>query len=183
MELTEKRLDGEEKYRGIVVDIRVDRVSLPDGRESRREVVSHPGGVCVLPITEDGQVYLVRQFRYAVGRELLEVPAGKLEKGEEPRLAALRELEEEVGIIPARLDYLGGLYVSPGITTEIIHLYVATGLRPGTAHLDPDEFLQVEKVPFDQALKMALAGELPDAKTAALILKAALLEKKENEHG
>ena len=80
MELTEKRLDGEEKYRGIVVDIRVDRVSLPDGRESRREVVSHPGGVCVLPITEDGQVYLVRQFRYAVGRELLEVPAGKLEK-------------------------------------------------------------------------------------------------------
>lgn len=179
MELMETTLKSTPRFHGVIVDVRTDTVRLPDGREAGREVVDHPGGVAVLPLDADGQAILVRQYRYPMGQVLLEVPAGKLEYGEEPRPAALRELEEEVGVIPDRLDYLGSLYVSPGISTEVIHLYLATGLRQGRRHPDEDEFLDVERLPFDRLLDMALGDELKDAKTAALVLKTALLKRRE----
>lgn len=177
MELKETQLTTTPRYHGVIVDVRTDTVRLPDGRESVREVVTHPGGVAILPLDDEGWVYLVRQYRYPIGRELLEVPAGKLEPGEDPRLAALRELEEEVGVIPDKLEYLGGHYASPGIATEIIRLYLATGLKRGTLHPDQDEFLNVERLKFTDLLDMALKDELMDAKTAALAMKAALLHK------
>ncbi len=179
MELTETTLSSTPRFHGVIVDVRTDTVRLPDGREAGREVVSHPGGVAILPLDDEGQAILVRQFRYPMGRVLLEVPAGKLEYGEEPRPAALRELEEEVGVIPDRLDYLGSLYVSPGISTEIIHLYLATGLHQGQCHPDQDEFLNIERLPFDHLLDMTLRDEVKDAKTAALVMKAALLRQRE----
>lgn len=175
MDLTEQQLTTTPRYHGVIVDVRTDTVRLPDGRQACREVVSHPGGVAILPLTEDGQVLLVRQFRYPTGQTLLEVPAGKLEPGEDPRPAALRELEEEVGVIPENLEDLGFLYVSPGISDEVIHLYLATGLKPGHVHPDQDEFLNLEQQPFPALLEQVMAGQVPDAKTAALVMKTALL--------
>jgi len=180
MDLTETMLITTPQYQGIVVDVRVDTVRLPDGSQSKREVVSHPGGVAILPITEEGNVILVRQYRYAMGSELLEVPAGKLEPGEDHRFSALRELEEEVGVIPDHLEYLGGLFVSPGISTETIHLYLATGLKQGQCHPDEGEFLKIETMPFEQLLEQVLAGQVSDAKTAALVMRVQL--QKEREH-
>lgn len=179
MDLIETKLDSAPRFRGVIVDVRTDTVRLPNGRTAAREVVTHPGGVAILPLTDDGRAILVRQFRYCVGRVLLEVPAGKLEPGEDPRPAALRELEEEVGMIPDRLEYLGGLYVSPGISTEVIHLYLATGLRRGRRHPDEDEFLHVETLPFPDLLERVMRGEVPDAKTAALVMKTQLLRERE----
>lgn len=179
MDLMEKQLASTPRFHGVIVDVRTDTVLLPDGRQAGREVVSHPGGVAILPLTDDDQVVLVRQFRYPVGQVLLEVPAGKLEPGEPHRPAALRELEEEVGLIPEHLDYLGGLYVSPGISTEIIHLYLATGLKPGRRHPDEDEFLNMDRLPLDTLLRMVLDGQVPDAKTAALVMKVKLLRERE----
>lgn len=179
MDLMETKLDSTPRYQGIVVNVRTDTVRLPDGRSAAREVVTHPGGVAILPLTDDEQVLLVRQYRYCVDEALLEVPAGKLEPGEDPRPAALRELEEEVGVIPENLDYLGFLYVSPGIATEKIHLFLATGLKPGQVHLDEDEFLNMERLPFGELLDQVLAGEITDAKTAALVMKTQLLRERE----
>lgn len=178
MELKETKLTSEPKYHGLVVDVRVDTVRLPDGRESRREVVTHPGGVAILPLTAQGEVLMVRQYRYCAGQVLLEVPAGKLEPGEEPLPAAMRELEEEVGMIAGRMEDLGYLYVSPGISTEIIHLYLATDLRSGHSCLDADEFLDVECIPLADLVEQVMAGTITDAKTAALILKTAQIKNK-----
>ena len=181
MELTETTLQSTPQYHGVIVDVRTDEVRLPDGNSAMREVVSHPGGVAVLPLTADGNVLMVRQYRYPVGDVLLEVPAGKLEPGEDPRPAALRELEEEVGVIPDSLVELGSLYVSPGISTEVIHLYLATDLKKGTCHPDEGEFLDILSVPFSKLLDLALYGTLNDAKTAALVMKTALLLKRQEE--
>ena len=175
----ERRLTATPRYHGVIVDVHTDTVRLPDGGEGVREVVEHPGGVAILPLTEDDEVILVRQYRYAVGEALLEVPAGKLEKGEDHYPAGLRELEEEVGLVPEKMEYLGGLYVSPGFCTEMIHLYLATGLKPGVAHPDEDEFLNVERMPFEKLLELVLAGEIKDAKTAALVMKTKLRKERE----
>ncbi len=179
MDLTETKLTSRQEFHGDIVDLFCDTVRLPDGRTAHREKISHPGGVAVLPLTDDGQALLVEQFRYVVDRTLLEVPAGKLEPGEDPRSAALRELEEEAGVIPDRLEDLGWLYVSPGISTEVIHLYLATGLRPGVCHPDEEEFLALRQIPFETLLNRVLRGELTDAKTVALVLKAALMKGRE----
>lgn len=179
MDLTETKLTSQQKFHGNIVDVFCDTVRLPNGQTAVREKVTHPGGVAILPLTDDGQVLLVEQFRYVVGQTLLEVPAGKLEPGEEPRPAALRELEEEVGVIPDRLEDLGWLYVSPGISTEVIHLYLATGLRPGVCHPDEEEFLAPHQIPFETLLNQVLQGELTDAKTVALVLKTALMKGRE----
>ncbi len=179
MDLTETKLSSELKFHGVIVDLHTDMVRLPDGRTAGREKITHPGGVAILPLEEDGRVILVEQFRYVIGKTLLEVPAGKLEPGEDPRPAALRELEEEVGVLPDKLEDLGYLYVSPGISTEVIHLYLATGLRPGTRHPDEDEFLAIHRIPFRTLLDQTMRGEITDAKTAALVLKTALLRQRE----
>lgn len=168
------------RYEGVVVSVRVDQARLSDGRLTLREVVEHPGGVAVLPLDTDGRVWCVRQFRYPFGRELLEIPAGKLEPGEDPAVCAARELSEETGFSADSLRSLGCSYSSPGISTEVIHLFLATGLRPGPAHPDDGELLGVEAHPLAELVDAVLRGELADAKSVAAILKTArLLEETE----
>ncbi len=172
MDYTEKKLRRVNRYEGIVVDLTVDRVLLPDGKESFREVVDHPGGVCVLPVDDEGYAYCVRQYRYAVGAHLIEAPAGKLERGEDPDKAVVRELSEETGFTAGRLIPLGQYYSSPGISTEKLHLYLALRLRRGEAHPDEGEFLDLVRIPYDELYDRALNGEIPDAKTAVIVLQA-----------
>ena len=156
MELTEKQVSSELKYKGVIVDVYLDRAELCDGKIARREVVKHPGGVTVLPVDSDGMCYMVRQYRYPAGKTLLETPAGKLEYGEEHLSCAVRELSEETGF-----------------STEIIHVYLARGLHAGKSHPDEGEFLNVEKYSFDTLTQMVADGEIEDAKTVIAILKAA----------
>ena len=175
MELMEKTLSSEEIFDGKILHIRRDAVELPDGRQATREVVDHPGGVCVLALDGEGRALLVRQFRYPYGRVLRELPAGKLEYGEEPEKAALRELREETGAVPGRFRSLGELYPSPGYCGEIIRMYLAEDLRFGEAELDDDEYLDLERVPFSLLAEQVLSGEIRDAKTIAAVLKAKCL--------
>lgn len=175
MDLIEKTISSASIFQGVIVDLRVDQIELPNGKPARREVVSHPGGVAVVPYHEDGTVTVVRQFRYPFGRVVTELPAGKLERGEDHRLAGLRELEEETGLTADQFIYLGGLLASPGFSDEVIHLYLARGLHEGACHPDPDEFLEFERLPFQALLDQAVRGELEDAKTVAGILKTKVL--------
>ena len=167
MELTEKTLSSEKIFDGVILHIRRDQVELPGGGRSVREVVDHPGGVCVLA--------LVSQYRYPYQRVVREVPAGKLEYGEDPREAALRELREETGATPGEFRSLGELYPSPGYCGEIIHMYLARDLTFGESSLDEDEFLNVERIPFEELVEQVLQGEIRDAKTIAAVLKGKLL--------
>ena len=172
MELLEKTLDSEEKYRGVIVTVTLDHAQLCDGRTVLREVVHHPGGVSVLPVDDEGFCYMVRQFRYPAGEQMLEIPAGKREKGEEPLACAVRELSEETGFTADRLVDLGRVYPTPGYDNEVIYIYLATGLHPGKSHPDDGEFLNVEKIHLDELTDMAMRGELIDAKSIIAVLKA-----------
>jgi len=134
MDLEEKRVDGKGVYSGVVINVRVDTILLPDGRQAKREVAEHSGGVAVLALDEKEEVIMVRQWRYPVGRALLEIPAGKLNRGEDPRACGLRELREETGFIPASFEPLGMIYPSPGYSDEILYLYLARELRFAGAH-------------------------------------------------
>ncbi len=175
MELTEKRLSTEQIFDGRILHIRRDLVELPDGTQSVREVVDHPGGVCILALDEENQALLVSQFRYPYEQVVRELPAGKLEYGEDPDAAAIRELKEETGAAPGEFRSLGELYPSPGYCGEIIRMYLARDLSFGEAHLDADEFLNLERIPFSQLVEQVLSGEIKDAKTIAAVLKAKLL--------
>ena len=175
MELTERKLGREDIFRGRIVDVHVDTVELPNGETATREVVDHPGGVCVLALDGQNRALMVSQFRYPYEKVLWEVPAGKLEYGEDPRQAAIRELKEETGAVAGDFRFLGELYPSPGYCGEIIRMYLARGLTFGEAHLDEDEFLNLERVPFDQLVEQVLSGEIRDAKTIAVVLKGKLL--------
>ena len=169
----EKQLTAETKYEGIIVNVRRDTVLLDNGRAAGREVVEHPGGVCVVAVTDGGDIVLVRQYRYAVGAELLEVPAGKLERGEDPFACAVRELSEETGYTAREWSPLLKLHSSPGFCEETLHVYLATGLTQEGAHPDEDEILCVEHVKFSQFKEMIIRGEISDSKTAAGALAAA----------
>ena len=171
MELMEKTVESQVLFSGKIITVRLDRAQLPNGRIASREVVEHPGGVCILPLFDDGTVSIVRQFRYPFQEVVTELPAGKLEKGEDHRLAALRELEEEVGARCGKLTYLGCLYASPGFSSEVLHMYLAQDLKQGQCHPDEDEFLESERIPFDQLFQKVMSGEITDAKTVALVLK------------
>lgn len=176
MDLTERTLSREEKFAGRIVTVHVDTVALPDGGTAAREVVDHPGGVAVLALDGGNNVLAVTQYRYPFGKPLLEIPAGKLDHpGEDPRAAGLRELKEETGAEPGRYESLGRILPSPGCYGEILHLYLARDLSMGEQHLDEDEFLNVERVPFDEMVRRCLSGEIEDAKTVAAVLKAKLL--------
>lgn len=172
MDITEKRIDGEEKYKGVIVRVVLDRVELMDGKITRREVVEHPGGVCVLPVDENGLCYMVRQFRYPFGKMLLEAPAGKLEKGEDPLACGVRELSEETGLSAEEMIPMGSMCTSPGYSTERLYLYLARGLHRGESHPDEGEFLNVERYPLSELVEMVMRNEIDDGKTVAAILKA-----------
>lgn len=163
--LVERGLTQESVYRGKLLKIRVDTVALPDGEIANREIVEHPGAVAVLPLTDDGQVVLVRQFRYAINRITLEIPAGKLEWGEEPEVTCRRELAEETGLEATALDKLTEIVVAPGYSSERLTLYKATGLKPVVAAPDDDEFIETVTMPVDEVHAMIKRGEIQDAKT------------------
>ena len=171
MELFEKTLKQEYKYEGKILNLRVDKAELPNGRECTREVVEHNGGVTIAALSDENELLFVRQFRYPYGEVVLELPAGKLEKGEDPFTAGVRELEEETGAVASKYIDLGKFYPSPGYCGEVIHLYGATGLSFTHQNLDADEFLNVEKIPLSKAVEMVLNNEIPDGKTQAAVLK------------
>lgn len=172
MELTEKRINGERRYSGIIVNVRLDRAELSNGSTVKREVVEHPGGVTVLPVDGDGNCYMVRQFRYPFSRTMLEAPAGILEPGEEPTAAAARELSEETGFTADELVDLGSCCASPGYLTETIRIYLALGLHAGMSHPDADELLFVEKHGLDELIGRAMKNEIEDSKTMIALFKA-----------
>lgn len=174
MELTERTLSHQRLYEGILVNVDLDRVELPNGKTSRREVVTHCPCVAVVPLNDDGTVTLVRQYRYPFSQVLTEIPAGKLDPGEQPRQGALRELREEIGAQVGQLIELGELYTSPGFCQESIHLYLATDLTYGESCPDEDEFLEISRIPMEKLVEQILNGRIRDAKTVAAVLKAAL---------
>ena len=175
----EKRIDGEVKYKGIIVTVRLDQAELHNGARVKREVVEHPGGVSVAVLTKENELIFVRQFRYPYKQVLLELPAGKLEPGEDPYAAMLREQWEETGTRGEGYVFLGNVYPTPGYCGEIIRLWACRETqREEALHLDEDEFLTNERIPLEKAVEMVLANEIPDAKTQVGILKtAALVEK------
>lgn len=171
--LIEKEKSSELIFDGRVLHLYRDEVILPDGSEGVREYCNHNGGVCVLPLTDEGEVILVRQYRYAHRKCTLEIPAGKLEVGEKSdiRGAALRELKEETGAECEELIYLGEMYPSPALLSEVIYMYFARGLHFGERHLDDDEFLECERIPLEKLLLMICEGQVPDAKTQIAALR------------
>lgn len=174
MELKEEMVSQKTVYEGHIVNVRMDKARLLDGRIADREVVSHPGAVAVFAMDEADNVILVRQFRYAMGEVVLELPAGKLEPGEDPADSGLRELEEETGLVPKIYEPMGCIYSSPGIFEEKIHLFFARDLVQGPDHPDDGEFVEVVRIPYAQLVDMAARGEIKDSKTLAGILKASL---------
>ena len=178
MKLFEKTLTSETKFEGRIIKVLRDTVELENGKTSAREVVCHNGGVCVAALTEQNEVLLVRQFRYPYKEVLLELPAGKLEAGEDPFEAAKRELSEECGLTADNFIDLGVVYATVGYDSEKIYLWAATGLHEVKQHLDAGEFLDVVKMPFDKALSLVMDGTIKDSKTQVALLKYAQLRDK-----
>ncbi len=166
--LTEKTVRENVVFRGKIITVRCDDALLPDGTPCRREVVDHPGGASVL-FVRDGKIMLVRQFRYAYGEETLEIPAGKLEKGEDPAVTAARELSEETGWQAERMEHLFTLYPTPGYTDEKIYIYLAHGVAEGSRHPDEGEFVDAAFYPAEQVLGMIEKGIIRDAKTIVAV--------------
>jgi len=168
-----KLLESRQVHDGKVVKLSVDRVELPNGSVTELEVIRHQGAAAVVPLTADGDVLMVRQYRHATGGWLLEVPAGKLDPGEAPDICAARETEEEVGYRVGRLDSLGWIWTTPGFTDEKIWLYLARDLVPGSQNLDGDEVLTVEKMPLVEAVSRVHRVEICDGKSVCALLRAA----------
>lgn len=170
MKLTEKTVEKRYVYRGRILQVRCDAAELPDGSPCVREMVEHPGGAAVIAECE-GRIAFVRQFRYPYGEEILEVPAGKLEKGEDPARTVERELSEETGLAAEKFVFVGEVYPTPGYTNERLYLYRAEGVRRGREHPDDGEFLSVEWYTPAEALEMVRDGTIKDAKTVILLLR------------
>lgn len=175
MDLTEKTIESKRIFEGRLVNLRVDTVELPNGRQSTREVVEHRGAVCIVPILDHSQVVLIRQFRQPVGGTLLELPAGTLDPGESPEDCARRELVEEIGYFPDKLTEMFHSYLAPGYSTEMLHTFLAEDLRRVGENRDSDEFIEVVTVRLRDAVDMILHGEIVDAKTICGILLASRL--------
>lgn len=173
MKYIEKQIESDTKYVGRIVTVRSDTVELHTGDTALREVVEHSGGVGIVPVDAEGNVYLVRQFRYPMEKEMIEIPAGKLEYGENPLECAKRELSEETGFTAGNYTFLGELYPSPGYCKETLYVYLATDLTAGERHLDADEFLDVICMPLTDFVDDIMANKVGDAKTVIGALKAA----------
>ena len=168
----EKRVNGKLIYEGSILNVRVDTVTAPKGH-AHREIVEHNGAAAAIAVTDDGKVVMVRQFRYAMGRVVLEVPAGKIDPGEDdPQKTMVRELKEETGYVASKVRSLGRINPSVGYSEELIYLYLMEGLSLGDQQLDDDEALEVELIPYDDLYKMAQNGEIEDAKSIAAIFMA-----------
>ncbi len=167
-----KLIKSEPIFQGRTFALRRDTVHMPDGRDTRLDVVAHGGSVVMIPIDADGNILFVRQYRHPAGLELLELPAGTRDGPEPPEACAAREMREETGMAAGKLDLLGSFYLAPGYSTEFMHVYLATELTPSPLPADADEFLQVEKVPASQAMEMAKRGKIQDAKSLAAMLLA-----------
>ncbi len=178
MNLEEKQISFDYKFKGKIINLRVDEALLPNGAVATREVIEHNGGICVVPITENGEVLMVEQYRYPYSEVVLEIPAGKRDGDEEPLEGGKRELKEETGAVAENYTFLGELYPTPGYCGEVIYMYLATGLSYGETAPDEDEFLNLKKVPLEKAVEMIMSGEIKDAKTQAAILKAERMLKK-----
>ncbi|SHJ64902.1 NUDIX hydrolase [Tepidibacter formicigenes] len=170
MILEEKTMSSEKIYNGKVINLRVDTVELPQHKYQKREIVEHPGAVAILALTEKKEVILVKQFRKPVEETLLELPAGKLELGEDPKECAIRELKEETGYEAEKIKFSNLFYTSAGFSNEKMYLYLATGLKEGQSCPDEDEYIEVFKVKISEALDMIKKGEIKDAKTIIGIL-------------
>ena len=172
--LTEKFLKSEEVFTGNLLTVYCDQVELPNGKEASREFIRHPGAIAVVPVTNDGKIVLVRQYRYPVGKNMLEVPAGKLDKGEQPDQCVLRELEEETGYVTKNIRKLSSIYTTPGFTDEVIHLYIAEELTLAKQCPDEDEFLDVEVYTKEEIRAMIEDGTINDAKSMLALLLAGI---------
>jgi ADP-ribose pyrophosphatase len=181
--LEEKTLHSEEIFSGKVISLHLQDVELPNGKQSRREIIKHPGAVAILAVTEDKKVVMVEQYRKALERTIVEIPAGKLEKGEEPVLCARRELEEETGYECENLELLTSFYTSPGFADEIVHVYVATGLtkKENAAALDEDEFVNLEELTLEEAVQYVKEQRIYDAKTIFAVQYLQLQEALKNK--
>lgn len=167
MNLEEKTISTKKIFDGRIISVQVDEVELPNGKTSTRELVKHPGAVAVIAVTEEGKIVLVEQYRKPLEKELVEIPAGKLEKGEDPEICAKRELEEETGYGCNSLELVSSFYTSPGFADEIIYVYVAKGLKKleNAAGLDEDEFVNLMEVTLEEALEFIKNQRIFDAKT------------------
>ena len=171
--LEEKFVSRKEIFDGKVLHVVCDTIELPNGKEATREICLHNGAVAVIPVLPDGRVIMERQYRYAHGAVMLEIPAGKLDSADEiPLEAAARELREETGALAGKMTYLGELVASPALVSEVIHLYLAEDLTFGERELDEDEFLDVEYISLAELKSMVMTGEIADAKTQIAVLKA-----------
>lgn len=170
---TEKTLDEKEIYKGRVITVVEQTVELENHNTSRREIVRHNGGAGIVAVDDQYNILMVRQYRKPFDMETLEIPAGKLEKGEDPYLCAIRELQEETGMIAEKVESLGHILSTPGFCSEKIYLYMATGLSAGTLNPDIDEFITCEKIPLKRCLNMVENGEINDAKTVVGLLRVA----------
>ncbi|WAM30621.1 NUDIX domain-containing protein [Caldicellulosiruptor naganoensis] len=180
MDLYEKTIESQTIYDGSFISLKVDKVLLPDGRTSQRAIVLHSGAAVIVPVDDEENVILVKQFRKPIEKVIIELPAGKLDKGEEPLECAKRELEEETGYSAKEFVKLTEIYTTPGFSNEVIHVYLARRLTQGSSHTDLDEFVEIFKVSLDDAVKMVKNGEIKDAKTIiGLLLAKMYLE----EHG
>ncbi len=177
MNLEEKQLSAEYIYKGKIINLRRDEALLPNGNTALREVVEHPGGVCVVALTDNNEVLMVKQFRYPYSEVILEIPAGKRDhQGEDPLECGIRELKEETGATAKNFFFLGELYPSPGYVDEVIWMYGATELSFGETCPDEDEFLDIEKIPLDILVDRIMSGEIKDAKTQAAVMKLKILK-------
>lgn len=179
--LTEKKKSSKEIFKGRIVHLFVDNVLLPNGQESTREVVKHPGAVAVIAVNKEGKLLLVRQYRYPLDGIIYEIPAGKLEPDENPDDSALRELEEETGCQCERLEKIASFYSSPGFSDELLHVYFTDSLIEGKQHLDQDEFLEVCAIDLNEAIKMVEDHRIYDAKTVYAVQYMQLREN-QNKH-
>jgi len=171
MNLEEKRICSDYKFKGKIINVRLDDALLPNGETAKREVVEHNGGVCVVPITDNKEILTVKQFRYPYMEEISEIPAGKRDGNEDPLQCGIRELKEETGCTAEKFIFLGELYPSPGYCGEIIYMYAATGLSFGETDPDEDEFLEISRIHIDDLVEEIMTGKIKDAKTQAAVLK------------